>query len=130
MAEHAAATMPIGYERRRLAANVVCMWDDVRAPVANARRRGRLPRSVTPLRRVPRLRPGATCEVVGNLQSAGARVVLLCSEWDPHSPILRWQCEVVAGTAYTQTTEGLEVINLVWIDGNNLRRVWTGGRHG
>ena len=33
--------------RRHLAQNVVCMFDDDRQPVANARRRGRLPRSVT-----------------------------------------------------------------------------------
>lgn len=39
-------TLPTPPSRRRLAQNVVCLFDDDRSPVANVRCRGRLPRSI------------------------------------------------------------------------------------
>jgi hypothetical protein len=48
-------------ERRRLADNVVCMFDGERAPVVNMRWRGRYPRSVTRMYTGNRLYPGVYC---------------------------------------------------------------------
>ena len=49
--------------RRHLASNVVSLFADERPPVANPRRRGRLPRNVVRLGSRPRLVIGDLCEM-------------------------------------------------------------------
>lgn len=58
-----APAQPI-HSRRRLADNVVCLYQEDRPPVEQIRgRRGRFPACVTQIHTVPRLRIGAICEI-------------------------------------------------------------------
>lgn len=59
-AEPVANTQP-KVERRRLADNVVCMFDGEHEPVVNMRWRGRYPRVVTRMHTGKRLRPDSYC---------------------------------------------------------------------
>ena len=66
-------------ERRRLAPNVVCLFQEERAPIANERRRGRFPRGVVALWSRPRLMVGDMAEICGTAlpSNHGKRVRLL-----------------------------------------------------
>ena len=66
-------------ERRRLAPNVVCLFQEERAPIANERRRGRFPRGVVALWSRPRLMIGDMAEICGTAlpSNHGKRVRLL-----------------------------------------------------
>lgn len=59
-AQHAARPKT---ERRRLADNVVCMFEQDRAPVENIKWRGRYPNAIARLWARYRLYPGAYCEL-------------------------------------------------------------------
>lgn len=57
--------LPQRIVRRRLAPNVVCMFQEERPAVVNERRRGRYPRNVVSFRSRPRLCAGDMAELCG-----------------------------------------------------------------
>lgn len=65
--------------RRRLAVNVIAMFEDERPSVPVTKRRGRLPRNVISIRSQPRLKPGVIAELCGGAHpdNIGKRVKVL-----------------------------------------------------
>lgn len=101
--------------RRRLADNVVCMFNEVRPPVAQAvGRRGRYPAIVTRLWSVPRLRPGAICIIRSDPdKDVNHGLIVRLIEHDDNGS---WLSETI-GNRYFVTN-----------DGDKRRRVWVVNR--
>ena len=84
--------------RPRLADNVVAMFTDERAPVLNPKRRGRLPRVVTALRRWDRIHPGDYCLIWASATSSRlnhGRMVKVVGRVDAVRNT--WRVQVVGG---------------------------------
>ena len=68
-------------KRRRLATNVVCLFEHDKEPVVNPRRRaGRYPNGIISLRMRDRIRPGAYCYIRSGV-NYGRVVRVICKGW-------------------------------------------------
>lgn len=78
--------------RRRLAPNVVCLFQQDGPAIVNERRRGRFPRNVVAFRSRPRLMPGDMAEIGGAAlpSNHGRRVQLLGRVWGADLPGRDW----------------------------------------
>lgn len=78
--------------RRRLAPNVLCLFEDDRPPVINERRRGRQPRNVTSIWSRPALKPGDYAEILRSdtASNIGKRVRVVKRCLDQQLPPGQW----------------------------------------
>ena len=83
---------PAHPSRRRLAANVVCMFAEDRPPVLNVRRRGSYKGNIQPIRTNSRIKPGDIAELCrGALpENHGKRVRVLARDWSASLPQGEW----------------------------------------
>ena len=115
--------------RRRLAPNVICMFDDDRPPVVNVRRRGRYPRNVTPIASRARLMPGDLAELCGSClpSNRGKRVRILGPDPSMRKPGEWFAIESLflpldTGDVDTRQADGEQRMRCVTL-ASNLRRV-------
>ena len=97
------SSQPSQPQRRRLAPNVVCMFDADRPAVANARRRGRLPRNVTRFE-IPPFVIGEVVELfhAGTNPNNGKRVRI----FDYLASSGEFCVDAVSGTIFTFNSDG------------------------
>jgi hypothetical protein len=117
-------------QRRRLAANVICLFAEDRPPVPRMRQRGRYTGNVVPIWSKPRLKPGDIAELCrGALpENHGKRVRILAREHGADLPKGDWwKIESLAGPLMTRNLgpdgpdAGGAVICLC--NGDHLRRI-------
>ena len=97
------SSQPPRPQRRHLAPNVVCMFDADRPAVANARRRGRLPRNVTRFE-IPPFVIGEVVEIFhgGTNPNNGTRVKI----FDYLASSGEFCVDAVGGTIFTFNSDG------------------------
>lgn len=128
-AHHAESPSAAPVPRRRLAPNVICMFEDERMPVENVRRRGRYPRNVISFNSRPRLKPGDMAELCGTVLPAnmGKRVRLVEIDSKYPSPGTWWRVIAIGSLLSTRDAETNAITNhlsdTACALSSNLRRI-------
>lgn len=117
--------------RRRLAVNVIALFEEERPEVQNIKRRGRYPRNVISFYDRPRLRAGVIAELCGGAHpdNLGKKVRILGRHFDADVPTGMWWNIEAVSTPLTLTdaasgkTSGRQGMSGIARD-ENLRRLW------
>ncbi len=108
-------------ERRRLAPNVICLFPEALLPVVNPRHRGPYPRSIVLLRRWPRIRPGAICELIGTSHAENfGRHVRVIEDAGENG----WRIRALEGELRILGEGPPKYLRVATAFERNMRRVW------
>lgn len=117
--------------RRRLAVNVIALFEEERPEVPKVKRRGRYPRNVISLSAQPRLSMGVIAELCGGAHpdNLGKKVRILGRHFDADVPSgMWWNIEAISAPltltdASSGKTSGRQARRGIARD-ENLRRLW------
>lgn len=110
--------------RRRLAANVICLFNEERPPILNLWPRGAFPRGVVRIKSRPRFRIGSVVEVV-NVKFNNGKMARILKEEDGMFLLQSLSGELLYYIEKDGSDSSLRAARDVWCIPSCMRRVWT-----